>query len=435
MASQLANVLTGIPAIPAVVTRTHDIQKFVAALQRRLSGIPRARYLSFLKLCAFLVLLVNAGSLPFAWHLRVFWPIIVTRIQFLLLRTRLLFKSSAERKRILAERVEAHCPIGANPFEFVTVYRRWASIDDADMFGMHLSNSSYAKALDSARLRVLWRAFPAWGISGGTLALGATHYHFIREIPLFARYEVRISIASWDNKWMYVIARYVTRPKGHRAIKAGTTMTNGHVTLPSDTPADVDSKTGSPQLNGTLTPNSSVTDMDNLERTVADVLATSRTPTRRLVLEPDGSLLHCIAVSQMCFKQGRISVPPAVALASEGFSNPPSCLESNGSHELPARYTPSNPPPHWAKVREIRVPPSGSMEHFKEFLKNGWKEVPDSNGHAEGADGEKLDVGGKWWEEALGGPIEEKRKNNLEIVETLRVGMERIRGSYHSLEG
>lgn len=234
---------------------------------------------------------------------------------------------------------------------------------------------------------------------------------------------------------MYVIARYVTRPKGHRAIKAGTTMTNGHVTLPSDTPADVDSKTGSPQLNGTLTPNSSVTDMDNLERTVADVLATSRTPTRRLVLEPDGSLLHCIAVSQMCFKQGRISVPPAVALASEGFSNPPSCLESNGSHELPARYTPSNPPPHWAKVREIRVPPSGSMEHFKEFLKNGWKEVPDSNGHAEGADGEKLDVGGKWWEEALGGPIEEKRKNNLEIVETLRVGMERIRGSYHSLEG
>lgn len=70
MASQLANVLTGIPAIPAVVTRTHDIQKFVAALQRRLSGIPRARYLSFLKLCAFLVLLVNAGSLPFAWHCR-----------------------------------------------------------------------------------------------------------------------------------------------------------------------------------------------------------------------------------------------------------------------------------------------------------------------------------------------------------------------------
>lgn len=111
------------------------------------------------------------------------------------------------------------------------------------MFGMHLSNSSYAKvrqllvhnqfalilhyllttsaqALDSARLRVLWRAFPAWGVSGGVIALGgrfavcsdtarltvsATHYHFIREIPLFARYEVRISIASWDDKWVCFI--------------------------------------------------------------------------------------------------------------------------------------------------------------------------------------------------------------------------------------
>ena len=25
---------------------------------------------------------------------------------------------------------------------------------------------------------------------------------FIREIPLFSRYEVRISIASWDEKWV-----------------------------------------------------------------------------------------------------------------------------------------------------------------------------------------------------------------------------------------
>jgi len=157
----------------------------IVALQKILSGLPQAEYLWVLKLCVFLVLLVNAGSLPFAWHrrsarvfdswklsskflstVRVFWPVIVFRISFFLLRAILLFKSPAERKWILAERIEALCPIGANPFEFVTVHRRWASmfrvltwrllefaliwlcvlgIDDTDMFGLHLSNSSYAK--------------------------------------------------------------------------------------------------------------------------------------------------------------------------------------------------------------------------------------------------------------------------------------------------
>lgn len=226
---------------------------------------------------------------------------------------------------------------------------------------------------------------------------------------------------------MYVIARYVTRPKG-RAMKASTTASNGHATFPSVSPAEADTKdfcrsNGTAALNG----NGSITD---LEKTVTEVLAESRMPTRRPILESDGSLLHCIAISQVCFKQGRISVPPAVALASEGFTNPPSYLEPNV--KVPAKYTHSNPPPHWAKVREIRVPPSGSMKHFKEFLQGGWKDVPCSNGHT---DGGKVDVGGRWWEEALGGPIEEKRKKNLEIVEALRMGMERIRGSYHSLEG
>ena len=32
--------------------------------------------------------------------------------------------------------------------------------------------------------------------------LKATHYHFIREIPMLASYEVRTSIAAWDHKWV-----------------------------------------------------------------------------------------------------------------------------------------------------------------------------------------------------------------------------------------
>ena len=29
-----------------------------------------------------------------------------------------------------------------------------------------------------------------------------THYHFIREIPMLSCYEVRTSIAAWDQKWV-----------------------------------------------------------------------------------------------------------------------------------------------------------------------------------------------------------------------------------------
>ena len=34
------------------------------------------------------------------------------------------------------------------------------------------------------------------------LFLTGTHYHFIREIPMLACYEVRTSIAAWDQKWV-----------------------------------------------------------------------------------------------------------------------------------------------------------------------------------------------------------------------------------------
>ncbi|KAG6333978.1 hypothetical protein ID866_5114 [Astraeus odoratus] len=435
MASSVDNALTRIPTIPT--TRMQDVQKLVRTLQALLNGLPLARLLSLVKLCTFLLLLVNAGSFPFAWHLRVFWPVIVTRIRFLLLRVAILFKPPAERKRILAEHVEKLCPVGANPFELVTIYKRWASIDDADMFGMHLSNSSYAKALDSARLRIMWKAFPAWGVSRGVIALGATHYHFIREIPLFARYEVRISIVSWDSKWMYLIARYVTRPKGRRGTKISTTTSNRNALLHSQPPPDTNSNgDSSPYDTPTLIHQADGTASDNLEKTLGEALAATReaTSTRRPILEPDGSVLHCIAVSQVCFKQGRISVPPALALACDGFSKPPPlpCGSDVGSHKVPPRYSPSNPPPHWPKVQEIRVPPTGSMVNFKRFLAGGWKEVPGADGSVEGT-GDTAGIagsGGRWWEEALSGPIEEKRRKNLEIVEALKANLEEVRKIY-----
>ena len=47
------------------------------------------------------------------------------------------------------------------------------------------------------------KRFPLDEIYGfSTLWLTGTHFHFIREIPMFARYEVRSQIVGWDHKWV-----------------------------------------------------------------------------------------------------------------------------------------------------------------------------------------------------------------------------------------
>ncbi len=36
----------------------------------------------------------------------------------------------------------------------------------------------------------------------------ATHYKFLREIPMFSRYEMRISLGTWDHKWVSTFSHY-----------------------------------------------------------------------------------------------------------------------------------------------------------------------------------------------------------------------------------
>jgi hypothetical protein len=92
--------------------------------------------------------------------------------------------------------------------------------DDAD-FNMHMSNSSYAKALDPARICFAVDTFPNLFRAGGWIPLAgafaiylvrvslicapATHYHFLHEIPIFTRYEIRTTIGAWDDKWVSLV--------------------------------------------------------------------------------------------------------------------------------------------------------------------------------------------------------------------------------------
>lgn len=98
----------------------------------------------------------------------------------------------------------------------------------------------------------------------------------------------------------------------------------------------------------------------------------------------DGTTLHCVAMSRTCWKIGRITVPPTLALASAGWG-----LDKD----------------QWAHVTKMRY----SLK-MPAFLRGGWKQVPREE---------------RWWEQALGKPeIEERRRRNMEVINSMRDGLE-----------
>jgi len=330
-------------------------------------------------------------SFPFAWHFRVFAPLFRIRWHALLLHLRTLLKSRADRQRETEGFLVGLCPVGKNPMEFVTVYRSWASLDDCDFNG-HLSNSSYAKALDMSRFKLATASFPLFFSAKGWMALAGTNFTFIREIPMFAKYEVRLSVVAWDNKWIYVGSRFVTHSKQKPKNQQSKNDDTPHERLFSTslrTPAS-----------GLATPLPTSTNTTPATNTNADATMKALAGLGLRQTEPDGATLHCISISQCCFKHGRITVPPAIVLASHGLS-----VSAPPSGPV---YSLANPPPHWGHAQAV-LGKTGSPEVYGAFLSGGWRDV---------AEGER------WWEEALGGAVEERRRANLEALDGVRKGME-----------
>ncbi|EED84611.1 predicted protein [Postia placenta Mad-698-R] len=190
-----------------------------------------------LKYTACLVFLVNLRSWPLSWHLRVFSPLIALRLRLHLLRLRLLFKPRHVEQRAKAQWLAALSLVGKSPFDVTVAWKGWASPDDCD-YNLHLSNSCYAKSLDSARLAHVLKCFPTFFRAGGWMPLGGTHYTFLREIPLLARCEIRVRIVSWDNKWLFLVAHYVTKskPKSNKMQKRATKQPVAEHRLPPTPP-------------------------------------------------------------------------------------------------------------------------------------------------------------------------------------------------------
>jgi len=120
----------------------------------------------------------------------------------------------------------------------------------------------------------------------------------------------------------------------------------------------------------------------------------------KVMEESDDTILHAVAVSRLCFKMGRITVPPAVVLALHGFSEAPTQGNS---------YSHENPPPSFIQAKKISRRRGDNAKRLIEFCKEGWRAVPS---------------GQRWWEDALGGSVEARRTARLGAMEALGRGAE-----------
>ncbi len=156
-------------------------------------------------------------------------------------------------------------PLGKDVFLDTSSHNFVATLDECDWNG-HLSNSSYSRSLDYTRMAHNSPRFLKLYYDGGWVALGGSAFNFHREIPLLARYTIRMSLEAWDDKWLYVVGRFVAPAKGSAKNATASAPTNA------------------------------VTEM----------------------LQP-GEQLYCTSISRYVCKSGRRTIPPWLAIATSGY--------------------------------------------------------------------------------------------------------------------
>ncbi|KAG2006297.1 hypothetical protein CC2G_002621 [Coprinopsis cinerea AmutBmut pab1-1] len=420
------------PAVSSTQAAVAAVQKYLSPLLEQLSKVSalfnfNPAMVKLLKAVVFVVFVLNIRSWPLVWHVRIWRWAILKRLDYRLFRIRTVLHSKEKRGRLEDKWVENSIALGARPFKYTSSYHTYASLDESD-FNMHLSNSSYAKTLDSARFKLAVEMFTPFFRGGGWIPLAATQYHFICEIPILASYEVRTSLGAWDGKWFYLVSKFVmpaNKSKKKRKSRPAAANGNGNpdsmaslrtpsceddVSSGTSTPVSGSSATPNPvganglaaqllkakaesangNANGTATPSSKRPEHDHLD-----------------IEEPDGAQVHTVAISRCCFKVGRITVPPALVFALCGMSSEGAAASS--SSVVSAKNFKPSLPPHWTAVRATCSPFNASAKGkgrakvggygtfdprvISRFLKGGWKEVEDPKD--------------KWWERAFDSVREE----------------------------
>ncbi|KAF7337355.1 Peptidase A1 domain-containing protein [Mycena sanguinolenta] len=365
--------------------------KILALLQHTLRFAPRAA-----KYTTILLLILNAGSFPLVWHARVWSRVFELYFALYWHKITHFYLGKEQKRAALRAWYESLIPIGLHPFRAEWKYDWRVGFDDSD-FNLHMSNSSYAKALDSTRMRLALATFPNVFRCGGWCPLAATHFHFIREIPMLSTYQVRVTIGAWDNKWLTRACRFggsvassSPRPRNRRSPRPKKALQNATAAAtPQGKEAFI------PSITTPATPLGATTPLVNGNGIgTSDPNAVSRALLEQAArtTEPDGALLYTVSVSQLCYKQGRITIPPAIVLAANGFYAAPDGSNSNfitGMRGVP--------PPHWSTVRAV----TASMPGLAKFYAGGWRDVPE---------------GERWWEDAFAACEEERRARLVPFV-------------------
>lgn len=114
---------------------------------------------------------------------------------------RLRFDNIKRRRRAIESNNHIPSANELNPFQdqFTSVFR--ATIDECDFMG-HLSNSSYPKNLDFARMQYSSDRLADFMLDGGWVPLGSTSFVFHNEIPILSKYKITSRIETWDDKWL-----------------------------------------------------------------------------------------------------------------------------------------------------------------------------------------------------------------------------------------
>lgn len=160
----------------------------------------------WMKTLFWVLIFANIKSLPLLWHIRIFSVAIaaraVARPSIHPLLPWVHSNKHATTSPGITPRLRLDkLPLGRDIFadRSLTMYR--ALPDDCDWNG-HMSNSCYPKNLDHTRMAFLASRFLRMHFDGGQFALGGASFIWHAEVPMMAKYEIEMSVGSWDDKWI-----------------------------------------------------------------------------------------------------------------------------------------------------------------------------------------------------------------------------------------
>jgi acyl-CoA thioesterase FadM len=187
-------------------------------------------------IAAVLLLITFRYSLPFVWTIRVFMPYFKVRVNSLYSRISRIKNGPSKSTSALAKHERVLSAQGCDPFDDIWTWRHHATIDDCDFMG-HLSNSSYPKNLDVARMEFAAHRLADFMKDGGWIALGSSSFQFHREIPVLARYSIVSRIETWNDKWLYMKNEFRGKSKRDENVVFCTSITKhcfkfGRKTIP-----------------------------------------------------------------------------------------------------------------------------------------------------------------------------------------------------------